>query len=385
MLSLINSIKVLTFYAIMAVGAFFGVVFAQTPAVPLIFFNRRLYFRWCSTAMGSYLLMVTCLLEDLLGIKIAVTGDDLTNDKKRSIIILNHRTRLDWMFIWMVHSRFEILEQLKIVLKASLKHIPGPGWAMQHAAYLFLDRAWEKDQVTIKNLMGYYKSCQSSLSLLIFPEGTNFTSDAKDKSNIYAAKKSTFNRPYEYCLHPRLNGFIFLLKTMQSGDILDSVDDVTVGYEGHIPEREIDLLNGYIPKQVHFHIKRYMIKDLPKTDEEIGLWLENRWDEKETRLKEFSQTNEFDARSKRFNDETVESKIRFKRRSVFLLWCLFILFWSYCTYAYIKIKFYVLLVCIFHSIMDSFANGLIDFVCQLDANYRQHELERTKKQTIKQD
>ena len=59
MLPLINSLKVLIFYAIMAVGAFFGVVFAQTPAVPLIFFNRRLYFRWCSTAMGYYLLMVT--------------------------------------------------------------------------------------------------------------------------------------------------------------------------------------------------------------------------------------------------------------------------------------------------------------------------------------
>lgn len=38
---------------------------------------------------------------------------------------------------------------------------------MQHAAYLFLDRAWEKDQVTIKNLMGYYKSCQSPLSVRI--------------------------------------------------------------------------------------------------------------------------------------------------------------------------------------------------------------------------
>jgi lysocardiolipin and lysophospholipid acyltransferase len=66
-------------------------------------------------------------MEDLLGIKIVVTGDDLTNDKKRSIILLNHRTRLDWMFIWMLHSRFEILEQLKIVLKAELKYIPGPG------------------------------------------------------------------------------------------------------------------------------------------------------------------------------------------------------------------------------------------------------------------
>jgi len=43
----------------MAIAAFFGVVFAQTPAVPFIFFNRRFYFRWCSFAMGYYLLMVT--------------------------------------------------------------------------------------------------------------------------------------------------------------------------------------------------------------------------------------------------------------------------------------------------------------------------------------
>lgn len=59
--------------------------------------------------------------------KIVVTGDDLMNDRKQSIITLNHRTRLDWMFIWMLHSRFRILSQLKIVLKSSLKRIPGPG------------------------------------------------------------------------------------------------------------------------------------------------------------------------------------------------------------------------------------------------------------------
>ncbi|CAF2894485.1 unnamed protein product [Rotaria sp. Silwood2] len=163
--SVINSIKVTIYYLILAISAFFGLVFVQTPAVPFIFLNRRLYFRWCSAAMGYYLLMATFLLEDLLGIKIVITGDDLTNDGKRSLIILNHRTRLDWMFIWMLHSRFKILKQLKIVLKADLKRIPGPGWAMQHAGFLFIDRIWEKDQQTIKNLSGYYKSCQSPLSV----------------------------------------------------------------------------------------------------------------------------------------------------------------------------------------------------------------------------
>ena len=148
MSSPLNSAKVFVVYVIMAVGAFFGLIFAQTPATPLIFLNRRLYFRWCSYAMGYYLLMITvclpfqrlfhpvikfvallfqCLLEDLLGIKIVVTGDDLTKDKKRSLILLNHRTRLDWMFIWMLHSRFQILGQLKIVLKSDLKRVPGAG------------------------------------------------------------------------------------------------------------------------------------------------------------------------------------------------------------------------------------------------------------------
>jgi hypothetical protein len=31
------------------------------------------------------------------------------------------------MFIWMLHSRFQILKQLKIVLKSDLKTVPGPG------------------------------------------------------------------------------------------------------------------------------------------------------------------------------------------------------------------------------------------------------------------
>lgn len=64
------------------------------------------------------------------------------------------------------------------------------------------------------------------------------------------------------------------------------MDDVTVGYEGHIPEREIDLLSGRIPKAVHFHIKRYDVNTLPATDEGIGQWLDQRWHEKETRLRE---------------------------------------------------------------------------------------------------
>ena len=98
----------------------------------------------------------------------------------------------------------------------------------------------------------------------------------------------------------------------------------------------------------------------------------------------YTKKHEFDSPSKRFNNNEIECKTRRQRRLSFILWCLFIFFWSYCIYAFIKIKFYVLLVCLFHAVMDSFANGLIDFVCQLDANYRENELKR-KRLPIKQD
>lgn len=99
-----------------------------------------------------------------------------------------------------------------------------------------------------------------------------------------------------------MNGFTLLLNTMRSGrrnainklanlfvcldDILDAVDDVTVGYEGNIPETELSLLKGHIPKAIHFHVKRYSISDIPQTDEEIGEWLQQCWAEKEARLRE---------------------------------------------------------------------------------------------------
>ena len=65
----------------------------------------------------------------------------------------------------MLYSRYQMLERLKIVLKAQLKHVPGLGWALQHAAYLFLERHWEEDKPRIKSLMDYYKTSQHADSV----------------------------------------------------------------------------------------------------------------------------------------------------------------------------------------------------------------------------
>jgi hypothetical protein len=82
------------------------------------------------------------------------------------------------------------------------------------------------------------------------------------------------------------NLIYLLLRFFSLDDIIDTIDDVTIGYEGNFPITELDLLKGHVPKAVHFHVERFNINDLPKEDEQIGQWLQERWNEKENRLKE---------------------------------------------------------------------------------------------------
>lgn len=53
---------------------------------------------------------------------------DLMRANEPSIIIMNHRTRLDWMYFWcaLVRQPSGVMSE-KIILKSTLKHMPGFG------------------------------------------------------------------------------------------------------------------------------------------------------------------------------------------------------------------------------------------------------------------
>lgn len=72
------------------------------------------------------LLFFQALLETVFGVKVIITGDAFVPGE-RSVIIMNHRTRMDWMFLWNCLMRYSYLRLEKICLKASLKSIPGFG------------------------------------------------------------------------------------------------------------------------------------------------------------------------------------------------------------------------------------------------------------------
>lgn len=61
--------------------------------------------------------------------QVHITTEDFPSDvsNEKVVIIMNHRTRLDWLYYWSVIMRQGKLENEKIILKSKLKHIPGAG------------------------------------------------------------------------------------------------------------------------------------------------------------------------------------------------------------------------------------------------------------------
>lgn len=52
-----------------------------------------------------------------------------------------------------------------------------PGWAMQVACFVFIQRRWEDDKKHLENMLDYFCDIREPLQLLLFPEGTDLTGE----------------------------------------------------------------------------------------------------------------------------------------------------------------------------------------------------------------
>ncbi|XP_049552296.1 lysocardiolipin acyltransferase 1 isoform X4 [Orcinus orca] len=193
-------------------GSFFGSIFMLGPFLPLMFINPSWY-RWINNRLvATWLTLPVALLETMFGVKVIITGDAFVPGE-RSVIIMNHRTRMDWMFLWNCLMRYSYLRLEKICLKATLKRVPGFGWAMQAAAYIFIHRKWKDDKSHFEDMIDYFCDIHEPLQLLIFPEGTDLTENSTARSNEFAEKNGL--QKYEYVLHPRTTGFTFVVDRLR--------------------------------------------------------------------------------------------------------------------------------------------------------------------------
>ncbi|XP_029448876.1 LOW QUALITY PROTEIN: lysocardiolipin acyltransferase 1 [Rhinatrema bivittatum] len=345
-------------------GSFFGSIFMLGPLLPLMFVSPGWY-RWITDrVVATWLTLPVALLEMVCGAKVVITGDGFIPGE-RSVIIMNHRTRLDWMFLWNCLLRYSYLRLEKICLKSSLKALPGFGWAMQVAAFIFIHRKWEEDKHHFKAMLDYFCDIKEPLQLLIFPEGTDLTENTKARSNEFAEKNGL--QRYDYVLHPRTTGFTFVVERLIEGHNLDAIHDITVAYPQNVPQTEGHILNGNFPKEIHFHVQRYPLEALPTSREELQLWCQQRWQEKEERLRAFYQGHKYFDVTRRSKIPPCKSELR-----VLVVKCLSLFYWTSFTlamclllYMYSLARWYFLVVVLIFVLQERLLGGLelIEMAC----------------------
>ncbi|KAK9887015.1 hypothetical protein WA026_019942 [Henosepilachna vigintioctopunctata] len=265
------------------------------PILPLVMFSNKLYRYYTDTILTFWQQYPTVLVQLLCNTKIQVTGDSIKSNEM-SILVMNHRTRTDWNYLWpsLYHSiegmhRFK--HSTKFLLKDVIKHAPGPGWVMQLTLWIFIKRLWIMDKKNLEKFCDYVSALSYKFSLLVFPEGTDFTEDTKRKSDNFARINNL--QEYNYLLHPRTTGFTFLSSQLLKQKCLDAIYDLTIIYPDIIPQTEKHLLRGNFPKEVKLHIRRYPSSVLPRSEDGLKTFLEEVWKKKETVLKNYYETENF--------------------------------------------------------------------------------------------
>nr|CDS26610.2 lysocardiolipin acyltransferase 1 [Hymenolepis microstoma] len=301
-----------------AAEGFFGSLFMLGPFLPLAFVAPSLFLLLMDCGVRLWCMLSEVLLNGVLRIQVRLFGDSFVfpafssfenadtdcnaeggdfSSGTSSILILNHRTRLDWIFAL---SLGRYARHLKIVLKQDLANLPGVGWAMQLDSFIFLKRKIALDLARIQQAVKYLLKLQGSAHVLMFPEGTDLSACGLTRSDAYAEKMGL--PLYRYTLHPRTTGFESFVRAL--GSNLGYVYDVTVAYPYAITESELKMALGDCPQEVHFHVRRWAANQLsPLTDKPavtrddssdvsstpspLAKWLQDRWAEKEKMLKDF--------------------------------------------------------------------------------------------------
>uniref|UniRef100_A0A914MN45 Phospholipid/glycerol acyltransferase domain-containing protein n=2 Tax=Meloidogyne incognita TaxID=6306 RepID=A0A914MN45_MELIC len=324
--------KGLCFTTLIIISSFLGTIYVLIPLTPLAYLNPKLFRLIVDFLIGYWLVLPTSLVEWLFGVRIQVLGDGI-DPKRPSLIIMNHRTCLDWLFFWCALWRIEpsLITTEKIVLKGEVKYLPGAGWAMAYNAFLLLDRNFLTDKARIETFVEYYARMDRKYHLLLFPEGTDKCPRATERSNSFAKKNDLVQ--YEYLLHPRTLGFVFLLQKMRKEKCVDYIYDVTVGYGDQIVQSETDLvLRGMCPKDVHYLIQQIPDSSLPKDDEQLEKWLKDKWAKKEKILHNFYKEKGFRRQngwSSQFKNFQLTSKLKLLQIAVVCIWLAATYFWLY--------------------------------------------------------
>ncbi|CAH8258203.1 unnamed protein product [Arabidopsis lyrata] len=240
-----------------------------------------------SLIFGHWLALWPYLFETVNGTTVVFSGDIIPVEK-RVLLIANHRTEVDWMYLWNIALRKRCLGYIKYVLKSSLMKLPIFGWGFHVLEFIPVERKREVDEPVLLQMLSSFKDPQEPLWLALFPEGTDFTEEKCKRSQKFAAEVGL--PALSNVLLPKTRGFGVCLEVLHNS--LDAVYDLTIAYKPRCPSF-MDNVFGTDPSEVHIHVRRVLLKEIPANEAESSAWLMDSFQLKDKLLSDFNAQGQF--------------------------------------------------------------------------------------------
>ncbi|GMN37456.1 hypothetical protein TIFTF001_006822 [Ficus carica] len=236
---------------------------------------------------GTWLALWPFLFEKINKTRVIFSGET-PPPRERVVLIANHRTEVDWMYLWDLALRKGRVGDIKYILKSSLMKLPLFGWAFQILEFIPVVRKWEVDESIMHQMLSTFKDPRDPLWLALFPEGTDFTEQKCIRSQKYAAENGL--PVLNHVLLPKTKGFFACLEGLRGS--LDAVYDITIAYK-HCCPTFMDNVYGVAPSEVHIHVQRILLDSIPTSEEAVTTWLINRFHLKDQMLSDFRSLGHF--------------------------------------------------------------------------------------------
>lgn len=159
---------------VLLLTAFMFLVYFGPVALLLRLFSIHYSRKVTSYLFGLWLALWPFLFEKINKTKVIFSGDTVP-ERERVLLIANHRTEVDWMYLWDLALRKGCLGYIKYVLKSSLMKLPIFGWGFHVLEFIAVERKWEIDEPIMQQMLSTFMDPVDPLWLAVFPEGTDFT------------------------------------------------------------------------------------------------------------------------------------------------------------------------------------------------------------------
>ncbi|XP_059279196.1 probable 1-acyl-sn-glycerol-3-phosphate acyltransferase 4 [Lycium ferocissimum] len=272
---------------LLSTALFFLIYFVPVAAVLLRFFSTLYSRKVVALLFGLWLGLWPFLFEKVNETNVIFSGDHVP-PRERVLLIANHRTEVDWMYVWNLALRKGCLGHIKYLLKKSLMKLPVFGWGFYVLEFIPLERDWVVDEPVIKQMLSTFTNPQDPLWLTVFPEGTDYSEAKCKRSQEFASQNGL--PVLKNLLLPKTKGFYASLEILRSS--LDAVYDVTISYKNQCPTF-LDNAFGVDPSEVHIHVRRIPLEKIPASEKEASKWLMDTFQFKDQLLSDFIGNGHF--------------------------------------------------------------------------------------------